>query len=126
MWSRGAACAWFSNGISESFQSSPRYEDHAFDNKSRCSSHMEQNIPHCSVNNSFFPESGLFTLPAELTGTPLVPAQQRRVGSTILRRGTGSLRDAGWLRGHLFVLFGEDLLRIIGMVIDTLNSVHKH
>lgn len=85
---------------------SPKYKGRALDNKSRCSSRMEQNIPHCSMDNSFFPKSHLFTLPAEPAGTPLVPAQQRQVGNTILSRRTGSLTDAGWVRGHLFVLFG--------------------
>ena len=99
-------CAWFSSGISKSLRSSPRSKGHALDKKSRCLSCMEQNIPHCSVDNSFFPKSHLFTLPAEPAGTPLVPAQQRQVGNTILRRCMGSLMDAGWVRGDLFVLFG--------------------
>lgn len=66
-------CAWCSGGISKALRSPPRYKGHALDNKSRCLSGMEQNILHCSVDNSFFLKSHLFTLPAEPVGTPLVP-----------------------------------------------------
>lgn len=105
--SGGVTCAWFSSGVSQLSCGSSRYEGHALDNKSRCLSHMEENIPCYSMHNLFFPKYHLCILPAEPTGTLLVPAQQREVGSTILSRHTGSLMDAGWVRGHLFVLLGS-------------------